>query len=333
MELTYSFIVPVYNRPDEVKELLASFARFEGNVPHEIIIVEDGSTISSKEIVNVFKEALNIVYLEKENSGPGASRNYGMQRANGNYFIILDSDVVLPPKYLITVNDFLQRTYVDCFGGPDAAAQNFSAVQKAINFAMTSLLTTGGIRGNANGVKSYEPRSFNMGLSKKAFQVTKGFGKIHPGEDPELVIRLKKAGFKSVLIPEAFVFHKRRINWNKFYNQVHKFGKVRPILTHRYPASASIVFWFPSVFCIGLCLAFLGIFINTYFLLSCYFIYIALLFVVAAIQHKSIYLGLLSVRAVFTQFFGYGLGFLKATYYIRWLKKDPRDIFPDLFFK
>jgi len=248
MDINYSFIIPVYNRPDEIEELLTSFTSFKTKISFEVVLVEDGSTISSKSIVDKFSEELNISYFEKENTGPGDSRNFGMRNARGNFFIILDSDVILPENYLNEVDFYLGNHKVDCFGGPDAAHQAFTPIQKAINFVMTSFLTTGGIRGKKNSVKEYEPRSFNMGISKEAFVETNGFGKIHPGEDPDLAIRIKNKGFKTGFIEKAFVYHKRRIDWNKFYIQVNKFGKVRPILTSWHPYTSSIVFWFPSSF-------------------------------------------------------------------------------------
>ena len=212
-----SFIIPVYNRPDEVEELLESFVNLEGKQDFEIVIIEDGSTISSKAIAEDFSDKLNISYYFKENSGPGDSRNYGMKLAKGTYFIILDSDCILPKNYLNEVLKSLNKNYVDCFGGPDAAHSSFTNLQKAINFSMTSFITTGGIRGRKSSVNKFQPRSFNMGLSKDAFIATEGFGRIHPGEDPDLSIRLAKLNFKTKLIPEAYVYHKRRISWAKFY--------------------------------------------------------------------------------------------------------------------
>ena len=192
--LYFSFIVPVYNRPGEIDELLQSLSLQDYDKPFEIVIVEDGSTESSEETVGKFMDRLSITYLKKKNSGPGPSRNYGMQRASGNYFIILDSDCLIPPQYLTLVNNALTAHYVDCYGGPDAAHPSFSQVQKAINYAMTSVLTTGGIRGNKASVDKFQPRSFNMGISKAAFEKTEGFGNIHPGEDPDLTFRIDTGG-------------------------------------------------------------------------------------------------------------------------------------------
>ena len=247
----FSFIVPVYNRPEEIRELLESFSNLEGDFKYEIVIVEDGSLETSEAVVNSFREQLHICYYFKSNTGPGDSRNFGMNKAEGDYFIILDSDVILPSNYLIEVDAFLSKTYYDCFGGPDAAHDSFTNLQKAINFAMTSFITTGGIRGGKQQVEDFQPRSFNMGLSKKAFLDTGGFGTIHPGEDPDLSLRLLKKGYKTTLIRNAFVFHKRRISWSKFYKQVNKFGKVRPILNQWHPESKSLVYWFPTLFVCG----------------------------------------------------------------------------------
>lgn len=299
---------------------------------YEIVIVEDGSTLSSEEIISEYASKLNILYLKKQNTGPGDSRNYGMQRANGSFFLVLDSDVVMPPHYLVAVDAYLDQNQVDCFGGPDAAENNFSAIQKAINFTMTSFLTTGGIRGKEKSVKSYEPRSFNMGISKKAFQKTKGFGTIHPGEDPDLSIRIKKAGYQIGFIKEAYVYHKRRIDWQKFYIQVNKFGKVRPILNDWHPETSSVVFWLPSLFSLGLVVSLVLVFFQIYVGVTVYAFYLLLIFIGSSIENKSLWIGILSLRATLTQFLGYGFGFLKSTYYIRIQSKDPKKVFPELFF-
>lgn len=332
MQITYSFIIPVYNRPEEIRELLDSFLKVDGNSEFEIIIIEDGSTVPSKSIIDEFVPQLNITYFFKPNSGPGDSRNYGMLHAKGNYFIILDSDCLLPPHYFTTVKNFLSKNYVDCFGGADAAHPSFSTLQKAINYAMTSFFTTGGIRGKSITVQKFEPRSFNMGISKKAFEVTGGFSKIHPGEDPDLSQRIIKLGFKTAFIPRAFVFHKRRISWNKFYIQVKKFGLVRPILNQWHPDSQKITFWFPSLFVLFVFLSvFFSLYLNLLFIIPLLF-YALLIVVDSSIKNKNIYVGVLSLFAVFVQFFGYGMAFLKSTFYIKILKKNPKLQFPHLFF-
>ena len=332
MNVEYSFIIPVYNRPQEIEELLESFMAMQGDFPYEIVIVEDGSSISSEAIVKKYSAKLPILYLKKQNTGPGDSRNFGMQRASGNYFIILDSDVVMPSHYLLAVDTYLSINKVDCFGGPDAAEGNFSNIQKAINFSMTSLLTTGGIRGKEKSVKSYEPRSFNMGISKEAYLKTNGFGKIHPGEDPDLSIRIKNSGYKIGFIKDAYVYHKRRISWDKFYTQVNKFGKVRPILNSWHPETASLVFWFPSIFVLGLIGSILLMFTGFAYGLLCYIIYFGLILISSSIENKSVLIGFLSLRATLTQFFGYGFGYLKSSYYIRLRSKNPEKTFPELFF-
>ena len=333
MQRSYSFIIPVYNRPEEIKELLESFLVLRASQPYEIVIVEDGSNQTSEDIVKEFSNTLNISYHFKSNSGPGDSRNYGMRKANGNYYIILDSDCLLPSHYLETVDYFLQNTYYDCYGGADAAHQNFSKLQKAINYVMTSFFTTGGIRGAKKSVNSFEPRSFNMGISKAAFIATKGFAKIHPGEDPDLSQRIIKAGFATTFIPNAFVYHKRRISWNKFYTQVKKFGLVRPILNKWHPNAAKITFWFPTVFVIFVLVSIVLTIVFSWLCMLPLIGYISLIFIDASIKNKSLFIGLLAVWATFVQFFGYGLAFLKSTFFIQWLNKEPEKQFPNLFFK
>ncbi|MCW5519640.1 glycosyltransferase [Aureitalea sp. L0-47] len=334
MSLLFSFIIPVYNRPQEVRELLESFSVLEYAEPYEIVIVEDGSTETAAEVIEEFRSVLDISYYYKENSGPGDSRNYGMSKARGNYFIILDSDVILPPHYLETVSTFLENQYFECYGGADAAHKSFSAIQKAINHSMTSFLSTGGIRGKRNQIGKFEPRSFNMGISKEVFEKTAGFGKIHPGEDPDLSLRIRKAGYKTTFIPNAFVFHKRRISWSKFYKQVRKFGLVRPILSKWHPGSAKITFWFPTLFVVYLLLALI---ISIICLHIWAFIPLALyliaFFTEALFKTRDPFIAVLSVFALFIQFLGYGIAFLHSTIQIHILNKDPEKQFPNLFFK
>ncbi len=333
MTRNYSFIIPVYNRPQEIKELLTSLLELNFQNSFEIVIVEDGSTQDSREVIKEFDSKLDVSYYAKDNSGPGDSRNFGMRKAKGNYFLILDSDCLVPPGYLKTVDNYLSEHYVDCFGGADAAHESFSNLQKAINYVMTSFLTTGGIRGNKRGVQKFEPRSFNMGLSKKAFEASDGFSRIHPGEDPDLSQRLLQLGFETTFIPGAEVFHKRRISWSKFYKQVRKFGMVRPILNRWHPSSAKITFWFPTFF-VFFCLAsvLLAVIWNPMILIPLA-VYIAMILLESSIKNQSLYIGFLSVIAMFVQFFGYGLAFLKSSFFIGLLKKDPEKQFPELFFK
>jgi glycosyltransferase involved in cell wall biosynthesis len=329
----FSFIVPVYNRPDEIEELLESLTKFTSNIPFEVVIIEDGSTIPCHNIIEKFSQLLTISYFFKPNSGPGDSRNFGMQNAKGDYFIILDSDCIIPSDYLTYVQKSLEVEYVDCFGGPDAALDSFSDVQKAINFTMTSFLTTGGIRGGSEKVDKFQPRSFNMGLSKKAFEASNGFGNIHPGEDPDLSIRLWNLGFKTKLIKNAFVYHKRRISWEKFQIQVNKFGKARPILNSWYPEYAKITFWFPSLFLIGFLFSVLLAFFTIYIFIALYVFYFWLLFMSSLLTNKSLKIALYSIWAAVIQFYGYGKGFLLSFYKVVLLKKQPQVAFPELFFK
>jgi glycosyltransferase involved in cell wall biosynthesis len=331
--MLFSLIIPVYNRPEEINELLESLANLDYDDDFEIVIVEDGSTLRCEEIVHNYNDKLKISYYYKENSGPGDSRNFGMKKAKGNYFIIFDSDCIIPEDYLTVVATSLKQNYVDCFGGPDKALDSFSDIQKAINFAMTSFFTTGGIRGGSEKIDKFQPRSFNMGLTKKAFEVSNGFGNIHPGEDPDLTIRLWNLGFETRLFSKAFVYHKRRIDWEKFTIQVNKFGKARPILNSWHPKYNKLTYFFPSVFLIGLSISVLLLLLNYDFLLQMYFIYFLLLFVVSSFQNKSLKIGLLSIKAVWKQFYGYGKGFLISYLKIIILKQMPQVALPELFFK
>lgn len=329
--LKYSVVVPVFNRPNEILELLESLA-VQTFRDFEVVIVEDGSTQTSKEVVRQFAGQLNIRYFYKNNSGPGDSRNYGMRMAGGNYFLILDSDCILPPEYMAEVDRSLRADYADCFGGTDTALDSFTDIQKAINFAMTSVLTTGGVRGGSEKLGKFQPRSFNMGISEEAFRASGGFGRIHPGEDPDLTIRLWKLGFETRLFKNVSVYHKRRIDWSKFYTQVNKFGKVRPILNRWHPEYAKITYFFPAAFLTGGVIACAALLLGSPFLFLLYVLYFGVCFLLSSVQNKSVKIGVLSLRAVITQFVGYGSGFLKSFWWVQVLGKNPESVFPRLFF-
>jgi glycosyltransferase involved in cell wall biosynthesis len=329
----FSFIIPVFNRPEEIRELLESFCALDSPKTFEIVIIEDGSTLDSKLIVDHFQDRLKISYYAKANTGPGHSRNYGMERAKGRYFIILDSDCILPPPYLEAVISKLNSHYVDGFGGPDAAKDSFTDLQKAINFSMTSYMTTGGIRGGKISVENYEPRSFNMGISKGAFQATGGFGRIHPGEDPDLSIRLKEMGYHLHLIPEAFVFHKRRISLESFYIQVNKFGQARPILNKWHPSSKRLTYWFPSLFTLGFVVSCFLALVGFYWFIMLFGLYFLAAMIGAFRLTNNIIVAFLVIPAVAIQFFGYGIGFLKSTLKLALSNKSEKQLFPNLFFR
>lgn len=312
MNVSFSIIVPVYNRPQEIEELLESLTQQDFQDDFEVIVVEDGSTDSSEEVVKKYTNRLQLNYFFKENSGAGASRNYGMERAIGNYFIILDSDVIVPKQYLTEVSKALKDKYTDAFGGPDAAHPNFTSLQKAINYSMTSFLTTGGIRGKKKGVGKFQPRSFNLGLSKAAFEKTNGFSKLKVGEDIDLTFRLWEHGFKTQLIEKAFVYHKRRSTIKQFFKQTFAFGTARPILNKRYPDTAKITYWFPSLFIIGFDLGIIASIFGYWQLSTVYGLYFVLIFLDALIQNKNIIVAFLSIITTFTQHLGYGLGFLES---------------------
>lgn len=330
--LHYSFIIPVYNRPDEVAELLESLTHIKGDYSFEVVVVEDGSTETCESICERFRESVPIQYHFKTNSGPGDSRNYGMSVAKGDYFIILDSDCVLPEGYLNEVDAALDKEFVDCYGGPDAAGDRFTDLQKAINYTMTSFLTTGGIRGGSENLGKFQPRSFNMGLSKAAFKQSGGFGKIHPGEDPDLTIRLWGLGFETRLFEKAYVYHKRRISLKLFYNQVRKFGMVRVILNKWHPETAKVTYWFPSFFLLGMVLA-IGLALIGRFELAIVFMFYVLAVGVHSFFLNGMKVGLLSMVAMVIQFIGYGSGFLSSYVQLQIFKKDERIALKQLFFK
>ncbi len=331
--INVSFIIPVYNRPEEINELLESFINLDGNYDFEIVIIEDGSTNCSDKIISCYSNDLNISYYTKNNTGPGDSRNFGMKKAKGNYFIILDSDCILPKNYLFNFFTNINHKYVDCFGGVDAAHHSFTNFQKAVNFTMTSIITTGGVRGGRSKYKSFQARSFNMGISKKTFELTGGFGNIHPGEDPDLSLRISKLDLNSELYNNVKVYHKRRVNVIAFFNQVFKFGMVRPIINNWHPDSNKIIFWFPSFVTGFLILSLILFFFKIYIPLYLVLLYTLLIFFNSLISNKSIVVGLYSIFTSIIQFIGYGLGFIISNFILLSSKRDIKDKFPSYFFK
>ncbi len=309
----FSIIIPVYNRPDELAELLACLAR-QTVRNFEVVVVEDGSGIRAEHVVRSFETALDIRYYEKPNSGQGFARNYGMERAAGDWFIILDSDALVEPQYLEIVNREIDRQQLDLYGGPDRDHPSFTPVQKAISYSMTSLFTTGGIRGKAkNAGGTFHPRSFNMGLSRRVWEQTGGFRITRMGEDIIFSIQALKLGFRSALIPEAFIYHKRRTDFGAFFRQLRFFGRARINITRFFPDTLKLVHFFPAAFTVWLfsfplqLLVFKPLFqLSVLALLA----YCLMIFFDSWKQNQSITVASLSVQAVFVQMVGYGLGFL-----------------------
>lgn len=330
--MTYSLIIPVFNRPQEVEELLGSLTN-QSFKNFEVLLVEDGSEERCEAVAARYREQLAISYFFKSNSGPGLSRNYGAERAAGDYFIFIDSDCVIPENYLREIDQSLQANYSDSFGGPDKAHASFSALQKAINYSMTSFLTTGGIRGGKKRLDQFHPRSFNMGFSKKVFEKTGGFSTMRFGEDIDLSLRILKNGFKAMLIEKAFVYHKRRTNFKSFYKQVFNSGIARINLSLRHPGTLKMVHLLPSFFSIGCFLSLLfGIFFNSFFFLPL-LAFMAVVFVDSSICNKDIAVGLLSIPASMIQLLGYGLGFLYAFWKRIVLRKDEFAMYLKNFYK
>ena len=308
--MRYSVIVPVYNRPDEVNELLESLAA-QIFRDFEVIIVEDGSSVSCEGVVANYRNRLDVHYYYKPNSGPGQTRNYGAERSRGEYLLILDSDCILPEGYLEAVEAELRREPADAFGGPDRAHDSFTPVQKAINYAMTSFFTTGGIRGGKKKMDKFYPRSFNMGIRAEAYRALGGFSKMRFGEDIDFSIRIFKAGYRCRLFPSAWVWHKRRTDFRKFFKQVHNSGIARIDLYKKYPESLKLVHLLPAVFTVGVALVLLAAFrwVGSLWLLG---IFMLAIFSDSSLKNKSLKIGILSVIAAFIQLVGYGSGFLLA---------------------
>lgn len=305
-----SLVIPVYNRPDEIVELLESISQ-QGDTDFEVIVVEDGSTRTCKEEIAPFADKFKLQYFFKENSGPGPSRNYGVQHASGDYVIVLDSDCILPADYMRVVRQHLDNEQIDAFGGPDKAHASFTTLQKAINYSMTSFLTTGGIRGGMKNVNKFHPRSFNMGVRTEVWNKLGGFSQMRYGEDIDFSIRLKEAGYKVVLMPDAWVWHKRRNTLKSFFSQVFHFGQARICLYRLHPDTLKLVHLFPSAFVVGVVLLLLAA-PFTYALSLIPIVLLALLLFLDSLRlNKSFKVAALSIVTAFTQQFGYGLGFLR----------------------
>lgn len=323
--MKYSLIVPVFNRPEEVDELLQSLVS-QSIADFEVLIVEDGSALPCKDVVDKYVGQLDVKYYVKPNSGPGMSRNYGAERAQGEYLIVLDSDCVIPCNYLKEIEKELQENPADAFGGPDRAHESFSPVQKAINYSMTSFFTTGGIRGGKKKMDKFYPRSFNMGIRSDVYKALGGFSKMRFGEDIDFSIRIFDGGYKCRLFPEAWVWHKRRTDFTKFFRQVHNSGIARIHLYKKYPKSLKLVHLLPALFTLGT--VFLLLFaavcrvmgVNGFEICNTLWwvallpliLYSLLVLIDSGIQNKSLKIGVLSIEASFIQLIGYGTGFLRA---------------------
>ena len=311
MSRFYSAIIPLFNRPDEIDELLESLTK-QTYSNFEVVIIEDGSVDDAKEIVAKYADKLKIQYHFKENAGQGFARNVGFEIAKGEYFVIFDSDAIIPPHYFQAVEDYLTANYVDAFGGPDAAHQSFTPVQKAISYSMTSLFTTGGIRGREKHVGQFHPRSFNMGLSREVYEKVGGFVITRMGEDIEFSIRIINNGFKTALIPNAFIYHKRRTSLTQFYKQLHFFGRARINIWRFYSSELKPVHMLPAFFVVAIWSWVLTLFVYPplFFVgLAVLALYYIAILIDSSIQNKSVAIGLLSIPTSFIQLYAYGIGF------------------------
>lgn len=326
--MKFSIIIPLYNRPNEIDELLESLMR-QTFKDFDVIIVEDGSSLRSDKIVEKYQSFLDIKYYYKGNSGPGTTRNYGAERSQNDYYIFFDSDCIIPDGYMAIVNQQLTEHYTDCYGGPDAAMPNFSPVQKAISYAMTSIISTGGIRGASEKAGKFHPRSFNMGFSRKVFEATGGFSTMRFGEDIDMTLRIIEGGFDTQLIKEAFVFHKRRTDFRKFFRQVYNSGCARINLNKRHPGSLKLVHTLPACFLIGEIICVIaavvsGIITRSWqWPLICISPLLLLSFIILidSWRRNGLKVAILSVQAVYVQLSAYGMGFVKALWNTHILKK------------
>ena len=352
--MKYSIIVPVFNRPDEVDELLESLCHQEVK-DFEVIIVEDGSKKPCKDVCDKYAGILDLHYYYKDNSGPGQSRNYGAERAKGEWLIVLDSDVVLPPNYMAAVNSAILPSPVTlhpspsfaAFGGPDASHPSFTPIQKAISYSMTSFFTTGGIRGGkGKKLDKFFPRSYNMGIRREVYPELGGFTKMRFGEDIDFSYRIVEAGYQTALIPEAWVWHKRRTDFRKFFRQVYNSGIARINLEKRHPGTLKLVHLLPTVFTLGVITLLLAALItillplssfliplSTFLCISPIILYSGIIFIDSSLKNKSMWVGLLSIPAAFVQLMGYGFGFIESWWKRCVLKQDEFTAFEKNFYK
>ncbi|MDB5063476.1 MAG: glycosyltransferase [Mucilaginibacter sp.] len=309
----FSIIIPLYNRPQEIDELLDSLT-LQTYKQFEVLVIEDGSVDKAGDIVKGYEGRLNIRYFEKANEGQGFTRNFGFERAKGDYFVIFDSDCLIPQNYLQIVNDSLSKNWLDAYGGPDGAHHSFTPLQKAISYSMTSPFTTGGIRGSKKGIGQFHPRSFNMGISRQVWEKAGGFIITRLGEDIEYSIRIHSLGYKIGLIPDAIVYHKRRTDFVKFYKQIHFFGRARINIYKFFPAQLKLVHFFPAFATLAIIFTIIANVLNWPIAKFCNFmlaIYVLLIFFHSWYKNKSVKIAFLSIRAAFTQLTAYGLGFMQ----------------------
>ncbi len=308
--MKFSVVIPIYNRPDEVKELLESLS-IQTYKNFEVLLIEDGSTLKCEDVANEYNNKLSISYFYKINEGRSIARNYGIARAIGDYYVIFDSDCIIPENYFTIVNEFLHHNPIDCFGGPDRAHHSFTPIQKAISYSMTSFLTTGGLRGSSKKITKFYPRSFNMGFNKKVIEATGGFPDIPLAEDIDLSFRIEKAGLSIALIEKAFVYHKRRTSFKQFFRQVNRFGIGRIDLYKKYPDTLKLTHFIPALF-VGFTILSLLLSIYSYLFIVPLLSYLLAILIDATIVNKNSSIGFLSVWSTLVQLFGYGTGFIQA---------------------
>lgn len=333
MQKTISIVVAIFNRKDELFELLNSLIA-QTDKDFEVIIVDDGSFVDLLPTVETFKEMLNIQYFKKANSGPGLSRNYGANRAKNDWLVFVDSDVIVEKDYIENIKKNLENTDCAAFGGADKAHKGFNLLQKAISYSMTSVFTTGGIRRSKKAVTRFQPRSFNMGVNKEIFLKIGGFSEMRIGEDPDLSMTIWENGYQTAFFDDIGVYHKRRTDLGKFSKQVYQFGCARPILNQRHPDYVKPTFWFPTLFLLGYVAGILEYFLlQKGFVLACYGFYTLVIFLHALYLTKNIAIAAQAIITTYIQMFSYGYGFLESWVKLNVLKMKPEDAFPKHFYK
>ncbi len=326
-----SIIIAIFNRKDELFELLSSLSR-QSDKNFEVIVIDDGSKMALLPTVDLFRESLDIQFFRKDNSGPGLSRNYGARRAKNDWLVFVDSDVIVETDYIENIKKNLINDPSDAFGGADKAHKGFNLMQKAISYSMTSVFTTGGIRGSKKAVTRFQPRSFNMGVNKEVFLKVGGFSEMRIGEDPDLSMTLWENGYTTKFYDDIGVYHKRRTDFGKFSKQVYQFGCARPILNQRHPKYVKPTFWFPSIFLMGYVIGIIHYFVwDNGLIMALYGLYTLMVFIHALLVTRNISIASMAIISTYIQMFSYGYGFLKSWFKLNIMKQTPREAFPTHF--
>ncbi len=321
-DIFISVITPSYNRASELEHLMRSISA--QSIDHnlfELIISDDGSTDDTEALINSWQEkaSFSIKYISQENKGPGAARNHGLEKSIGELILFIDSDCEAHPKWIETIVDEYHKSEFDACGGPDGGKKDFTLLQKAIDYSMTSFFTTGGMRGHSEKmISKFYPRTHNMGVKRDKYEAVGGFGNLRHGQDIEFSHRIRTSGGKIRFIKNALVYHRRRTSLRQFIKQVFNWGVARINLGKIDTAMLEPVHFLPSLSILLSLFIILIIYqldwgISEIFLL--FFSPLSIICLLGALNKKDLRVFPILLLVIPIQIFGYGLGFLQA--YIR----------------